>query len=68
MQPSQECLLTVDEAATVAEVAPATVRWWMHTGRLPRHRHGRRVYVLEADLLDTEHETRVSGRGRPRGT
>lgn len=62
-------LLTVSEAAAVAGVSVATVRSWLH--RYPdRLRTDRTVtgmiLIAEADLLEVEHSTRTTGRGRPR--
>lgn len=62
-----QSLFTIGEAAHVAGVAPATVRWWIRDGRLARHVHAGVVHVTERQLLDVEHATRASGRGRPRG-
>jgi predicted site-specific integrase-resolvase len=62
-------LLTVGEAAAIAGVAPATIRTWLH--RYPDRIRTTtdtcgRLLVAEADLLDVEHDTRATRRGRPR--
>jgi excisionase family DNA binding protein len=61
-------LLTVDEAAEVAEVAPGTIRAWIHRYRLATTRtFDGRVLVSEAAVIECEHARRSSGVGRPRG-
>ena len=71
-------LLTVNEAAHVAGVSPATVRVWIHRAgkgtltdehgrplRLRTQRSPRgRLLVAEADLLDVEEATRVKAATR----
>lgn len=49
-QPANDDLLTPQEAAAVAKVAPATVRRWIRDGRLPCHRAGRHLRVRRAEL------------------
>ena len=80
MTPDHLSLLTVNEAAHIAGVAPATVRVWIHrAGRgglrgsdgevlalhATRDNLGR-VVVSEADLLEVEQATRTTRRGRQR--
>lgn len=42
--------LTVRAAAGIAGVHPATLRTWIHDGRLPTHRAGRHLRVLRGEL------------------
>jgi excisionase family DNA binding protein len=42
--------LSTTEAASVAKVAPGTVRRWVKTGRLTRHQAGRVLRVSRAEL------------------
>ena len=60
--------LTLDAAARIAQVSRRTVERWITAGRLPAYTGpDGRTYVIEADLLDVEHERRHSRRkGRPR--
>lgn len=47
-------LNTVEDVADIFGVAPATVRWWIHVGRAPRHfkiAGGRRTYFTRADVI-----------------
>lgn len=69
MTPDHIGLLTVTEAATVAGVKPSTVRSWLHRygHRIHVERdHAGRLLLAEADVLDVEHDTRATRRGRPR--
>lgn len=62
-------LLTVNEAAQAAGVAPATVRSWLvrYASEIRTTRdHRGRLLLAEADLLEVEHATRTTRRGRPR--
>lgn len=62
-------LLTMHEAAEMAGVAPATVRSWLsrYPGRIRTARdHRGRLLLAEADVLDVEHDTRTTRRGRRR--
>lgn len=62
-------LLTVSEAADAAGVAPATVRSWLarYPERIRTARDLRgRLLLAETDVLDVEHATRTTRRGRPR--
>ena len=78
MTPDDLGLLTVNEAAHVAGVSPATIRVWIHRAgkgaltdehgaplqlRTQRSPHGR-LLVAEADLLDVERATRVKAATR----
>ena len=48
-----EKLLTVDEAADLVRVKPATIRDWIADGRLPEAgRAGRRIRVRAGDVLE----------------
>lgn len=42
--------LSVEEAARIAGVHPATIREWVKTGLLPRHQAGRHLRILRTDL------------------
>lgn len=69
MTPDQLGLLTVQEAADTAGVAPATVRSWLHRyrDRIRTERDVRgQLLLAESDVLDVEHDTRATRRGRPR--
>lgn len=64
-------LLTIDEAAQAAGVAPATIRTWLsrYSDRIRTSRDNLgRLVVSETDLLEVEHATRTTRRGRPRTT
>ena len=54
-------LLTIEEAARAAHVPAGTIRRWIHEGRLPTWREGRRVWVPERELLDLEAALRSPG-------
>jgi excisionase family DNA binding protein len=43
-------LLTVEEAATMLRLTPATVRMWARDGRLPSYKMGYRTLVDVSDL------------------
>jgi hypothetical protein len=60
-------LLTIDEAAAVAEVAPGTIRAWITRYALPviRTRDGRTL-ISEAAVIECEHARRTAGVGRKR--
>lgn len=49
-QPANDEYMTPEQAAALANVAPATVRRWVRDGKLAGHHAGRRVRVLRADL------------------
>lgn len=69
MTPDHLALLTVNEAAHIAGVAPATIRSWLHRQPVPIHTerdYRGRVLIAEADILEAEHATRTTRRGRPR--
>lgn len=60
-------LLTIAEAAQVAEVAPGTIRSWIHRHGLPTVTGiGGLTLVSEKAVLDCERDRRRAGRGRPR--
>lgn len=44
--------LLIDEAAQVARVSSATVRYWLAKKKLRSVKPGRRRMILEQDLLD----------------
>ena len=62
-------LLTVAEAADVCGVDPATVRKWASRYaeqiRTVKDHRGR-LLLAETDILEVEHATRTTRRGRPR--
>ncbi|MGE0397227.1 MAG: helix-turn-helix domain-containing protein [Kofleriaceae bacterium] len=43
--------VSIARAATIADVAPGTLRRWIKSGRLPAHRAGR-VYRIPRNALD----------------
>lgn len=60
-------LLTIAEAAQVAEVRPGTIRSWISRHGLPTVTGiGGLVLVSEKAVLDCERDRRNAGRGRPR--
>ena len=42
--------LTLQQAAELSCSAPETVRYWIHVGKLPAYKPGRRVLIKESDL------------------
>lgn len=48
------------------DVTPAMLRQWARTRGLRKVRDGRKVWYDLHHAIDLEHETRTSGRGRPR--
>ena len=42
--------LSVEKAATLADVHPDTIRGWVKAGRLPEHRAGRELRVRRDEL------------------
>lgn len=48
------------------DVTPAMLRQWARTRGLKKARLGRIVWYDLHHAIDLEHETRTSGRGRPR--
>jgi excisionase family DNA binding protein len=65
-RPAVAELLTVKQAAAVAQVAPATIRRWIRTGYLNAHHAGRAVRIKRVDLerfLSSNH--RVAGNLTP---
>jgi len=48
--PREDVFLSVARAAEVADVAPATIRKWIHEGRLPQHGAGRELRVRRTEL------------------
>ncbi len=59
-------LLTYDEAAAAAGVSPSTIREWVGRYGLTKVPRGRRLMLLEREVLDCEAGTRRSRRGRRR--
>lgn len=58
--------LDLETAAAVADVSRRTVARWISSGRLRAHKVDGRTYVIEADLIEVEHERRRSRNpGRP---
>lgn len=51
--------LTIGQAAEIAGRTQTTIRNWIDAGKLPRYRHGHRVYVAAADLDAVMHPTPV---------
>ncbi len=42
--------LTFKQAAERIQGSPETIRYWVHIGRLPAFKPGRRVLIKESDL------------------
>ncbi len=62
-------LLTIEEAAAVADVAPGTVRSWISRYGLETVTAlDGRTLISERALLDCEYERRHAGRGRRRAS
>lgn len=61
-----EDFLPIREAAELLNVHPATVRKWVHDGRLAFALVEGRQHVLLPDASEVEKQTRDSPRGRPR--
>jgi hypothetical protein len=59
-------LLTIPEAAEVAEVAPSTMRCWITRYGIPTVNLDGLVLVTERDVLECERVRRHAGRGRRR--
>jgi excisionase family DNA binding protein len=57
-------LLTVREAAELMKVKPDTVWGQVKAGRVPHTRHGRRVYILKAELAKQLRAASRKGVGR----
>lgn len=49
---SRSPLLTISEAARIANHPESTVRWWLQLGRLPSVKPGRRRMVPMRDLAE----------------
>jgi excisionase family DNA binding protein len=47
---TNDCYLSVSEAAKLLQVHTATIRAWIRTGQLPQHRAGRHYRVRRSDL------------------
>lgn len=50
--PAEESPLTVQQAADLLDVTPATVYDWVHRRVIPSHRPGKRLYFLRSELMD----------------
>jgi excisionase family DNA binding protein len=48
--PARSEYLSVQEAATIADVIPGTIRCWIDAGKLQRYQAGRHVRVRRSDL------------------
>jgi excisionase family DNA binding protein len=48
------------EAAAALRIAPVTLRGWLLAGRLPYHRVGRQLMVLQSDLDSFVRSSRVA--------
>lgn len=59
-------LITIRAAAELLLVTPATVRKWVHDGRIGAAVVQGRQHVLLPQASQAEHDTRQSTRGRPR--
>ena len=57
-------LLTVAEAAQIAEVSPVTIRIWITRHKLPTTRIQGRVVLHELAFLDCERDRRNTPEGR----
>ncbi len=59
-----ESLLSVEEAASLSEIAPRMIRKAIQDGNLPAVRHGERAFGIDPKLFTLWVHTRPSGRGR----
>lgn len=48
-------LLLINEVAKIARVSPASVRWWIQSGRLKSVKPGRHRLIRRQDLADFLH-------------
>jgi excisionase family DNA binding protein len=53
-------LIPLAEAATELRIAPVTLRGWLLAGRIPYHRIGRQLMVLQSDLDSFVRSSRVA--------
>lgn len=58
--------LTIDQVAEQTQAPVATVRWWIHTRRLPAFKPGRHVLVKQTDLTAFVESASVAGRSAER--
>jgi excisionase family DNA binding protein len=58
--PSLDELRPLSEAAAALKIAPVTLRGWLLAGRLPYHRIGRQLMVLQSDLDSFVRSSRVT--------
>ena len=66
MRLSDQCLLTIAEAAAKVEVNPITIRSWIRRDQLAAMWFRGHLHVIEIDLLNTECKMRHAQRGRKR--
>ncbi|HEX2870234.1 MAG TPA: helix-turn-helix domain-containing protein [Polyangiaceae bacterium] len=58
--------LTLDQVSELTHAPVATVRWWIHTRKLPAFRPGRRLLVKSTDLTAFVEGASVAERGAER--
>ncbi len=61
-------MLTIRDAATRLGISPSRVRQFIADGRLPAHRYGQRVVLIDEAALEPLRAPRPAGwrKGRPR--
>lgn len=47
---TEGCLVNIEEAANLLRLRPSTIRKWLHEGRLPKIKLGRRTLLRRGDL------------------
>lgn len=53
--------LTIPQAAERVQAPTETVRYWIHVGKLPAFKPGRRVLIRESDLAALVEASSVQG-------
>jgi excisionase family DNA binding protein len=58
--------LTIDQVSELTHAPIATVRWWIHTRKLPAFKPGRHLLIKQADLTAFVEGASVAERGAER--